>query len=905
MSYSMLEQMFRPTSVVIIGASEEAGTAACECMQNLLGGTFLGPVLPVVTEPDSPDTIFGQPVYTAIDTLPITPDLAIVCVAADKVPYYIEELGKRGTQNAILFSTGYSRFNTKEAARKKEKLFALAHKYSVRLLGPNGLGFINPSLGINASLASSSFSTGKVAFITQSDSLFTSVLDWAASKSIGFSHVISLGDMLDVGFSEVLDYLHRDMNTRAVLLYVESITNAREFMSAARALSRSKPVLVVKAGKSHAAEQAVAAHTGMILGADDVYEAAFKRAGMLRMDSIDSVFDTIQALAWSKPLKGKRLAIVSNGGAPAFIATDLLLQGGGELAELTDEACLHLDEALGSGWSYWNPLVMEAKADADMYASAIKPLLRDSSVDGILILHVPTAGVDSSSIAERVAKICKRSKKVILTSWLGATDAENARSIFSKAKIPSYFTPDSAVRTFLNLVQYRSNQIKLAEAPESRPDSKTDVLKSRAIVLQALEENRQMLTAQEAEALLGAYGVNCITTRSAESVDDVAVLADEVGYPLAIKVVSPDIFRKSQAGGVVLDVQNSDEATAAAETILRNVTQYQPSARIYGFDVQKMTRRLRGVELAVEVETDPQFGPVIRFGAGGSLAPLLHDKQTELLPLNMSLAKELVATTHVSKQLAGSETVAGVDTQAVYELLVALSQLLIDIPEIFELEINPIQADSSGAVALDAAIRVAWTDVGGADQLAICPYPAELEELVQVGDNLTLRLRPIRPEDEKAHWDFIEHLSPQDRRFRFFGNVGELPRSEMVKLTQIDYDREMAFIAQTIPEEGEEPLTVGSARAMISPDNATSEFAVVVRSDWKRKGLGRMLMSHLVEYLRSRNTLQITGEALGDNKNMVELARSLGFVVSKDFDDDTYHFTLDLREEESAGGDSE
>ena len=289
MSYSMLEQMFRPTSVVIIGASEEAGTAACECMQNLLGGTFLGPVLPVVTEPDSPDTIFGQPVYTAIDTLPITPDLAIVCVAADKVPYYIEELGKRGTQNAILFSTGYSRFNTKEAARKKEKLFALAHKYSVRLLGPNGLGFINPSLGINASLASSSFSTGKVAFITQSDSLFTSVLDWAASKSIGFSHVISLGDMLDVGFSEVLDYLHRDMNTRAVLLYVESITNAREFMSAARALSRSKPVLVVKAGKSHAAEQAVAAHTGMILGADDVYEAAFKRAGMLRMDSIDSV----------------------------------------------------------------------------------------------------------------------------------------------------------------------------------------------------------------------------------------------------------------------------------------------------------------------------------------------------------------------------------------------------------------------------------------------------------------------------------------------------------------------------------------------------------------------------------------------------------------------------------------
>jgi acetyltransferase len=468
--------------------------------------------------------------------------------------------------------------------------------------------------------------------------------------------------------------------------------------------------------------------------------------------------------------------------------------------------------------------------------------------------------------------------------------------------VPSYVTPDSAVRTFLYLVQYRSNQIKLAEAPESRPDSKTDVLKSRAIVLQALEEKRQMLTVQEVEALLAAYDINCITTRSADSVEQIAAIADEVGYPLAIKVISPDIFRKSQVGGVMLDIQDSAEATAAAESIVMNVAQYQPSARINGFAVQRMTQRLRGVELSIEIETDPQFGPVIRFGQGGSLAHIIQDTQTELLPLNMSLAKELVASTHVSKQLVGNKTVTGVDTQAVYEMLVSISQMLIDIPEVFELEINPVQADSRGAFVFDAAVRVAWTDMGGADQLAICPYPAELEEIIQVGDDLTVRLRPIRPEDEHAHWGFVENLSPQDRRFRFFGNVGELPRSEMVKLTQIDYDREMAFIVQTIPEDGKEPLTIGSARAMISTDNETSEFAVVVRSDWKRKGLGRMLMAHLVNYLRSRNTKQITGEALGDNKNMVELARSLGFVVSKDFDDDTYHFTLDLKDEEPDDG---
>ncbi|MCG8531944.1 MAG: GNAT family N-acetyltransferase, partial [Desulfovibrionales bacterium] len=687
-------------------------------------------------------------------------------------------------------------------------------------------------------------------------------------------------------------------HTRAVLLYLESVANTREFMSAARALSRTKPVLVVKAGKAAAVGQAVAAHTGMVLGADDVYEAAFKRAGMLRMDSIDAVFDTVQALAWSKPLKGNRLAIVSNGGGPAFIASDMVVSGGGALAELTEEACLHLDAALGSGWSYWNPLVMDAKADAAMYRDAITPLLRDSSVDALLVMHVPAAGVESAAIAQSVVDTCRKSKKVVLTSWLGAADAQEARTIFSAAKIPSYFTPDNGVRAFLNLVQYRRNQEKLAEAPESRPDSNADVLKARAVVLGALEEKRQMLTVTEAEALLGGYGIPCVTTRVARSIEDVAAIADEVGYPLAVKILSPDIYRKSQVGGVELDIASQQEAVVAAEAILRRVTQYQPDARITGFAVQKMMYRMRGVEVSVEVETDPQFGPVIRFGQGGSLARVVDDTQTELLPLNMSLAKELVANTQVSTQMQGTALEAGVDMHAVYELLVTISQMILDIPEIFELEIDPLFADDTGVVALDVAIRAAWTDVGGAEQLAIRPYPAELEQSVTLPDGDSVVLRPIRPEDEAAHWDFLEHVSPQDRRFRFFGNVGQLPRSEMVKLTQIDYDREMAFIAQ-FQQDKQPPVTVGSARAVIAPDNSTAEFAVVVRSDWKRKGLGKLLMRTLVNYLQSRRTAQITGEALGDNKSMVELARSLGFVVSKDFSDDTYHFTMNLEDEAS------
>ncbi len=886
-----LEQMFKPTSVTVIGASDEPGNPGNTILKNLLSGKFLGPVLPVDPEADS---VMDLPCYATIDTLPLTPDLAILCSPPETIPFYIEELGKRGTQNAIIMSRGYFRFNRDKLEVQKKALLAVARKFRVRVLGPNCLGFINPSLGINASLAQRDALPGKVAFVTQSDALFTTVLDWAASKNIGFSHFVSLGDRYDIHFEDVLNYLNDDISTRAILLYIETIENARQFLSAVRALARNKPVLVIKAGRSEAGAAAAAAHSGMLLGSDDVYDTAFRRAGMLRVFDIDTMFDTVETIALARPLRGERLGIITNGGGPGFLATDMLLEGGGRLAELDDETCQKLDNELGSAWSYWNPLIIKSDADGEMYANAVRIMLQDPSIDALLIMHVPAAGVDSAAIAEQIMTACRKTKKLILTSWMGIDDAESARKRFTEAGLPSFFTPDKAVRAFLNLVQYRRNQDMLVEAPASLPDDfSPDAFTARGIVVNALEEKRQMLTGKESGAILSAYGIPVVETRLAATVDEAAAAAEAIGFPVALKVNSPDIYRKSLAGGVALDLESGEDVRRAGESIVTRVRQTQPEARITGFSVQRMSRRARARELAIETATDPVFGPIIRFGQGGSLASIALDTQTALPPLNMSLANELISRTKIVSLLKGNRDIPSANLDAIRSALVKVSQLVIDIPEIFELEIDPLFADEEGVVALDANIRVAWSPASGTDQLAIRPYPRELEECVQLRNGAKVDMRPIRPEDEPDHWDFLENMSPQDKRFRFFGNVATLPRSEMIKLTQIDYDREMAFIAK-----GEAPdgviRTLGVARAMITPDNASAEFAVAVRSDLKRMGLGRLLMEKIIRYLQQRHTARITGAALSDNKNMIELARTLGFVVTKDFDDDVHHFEMDM-----------
>jgi acetyltransferase len=888
------QQLFKPTSVAVVGASDEPGTAGWVLLRNLTQGRFLGPIMPVS---ESGEPIQGIESYRAVDTLPLTPDLAMICAPHELVPGYIQDFGKRGVRACVILSRGHFRRSVEDRQLYHKALVAAAKPYGMRVLGPNCLGFINPTIGLNASLAHRDALPGKIAFISQSDSLFTSVLDWATSKRIGFSHFISVGDRMDIGLSHLLDYLNRDANTRAVLLYIETIERTRPFMSAARALARNKHVLVIKSGRSAQGAAAATAHSGSFLGADEVYDAAFRRAGMLRVSDIDALFDGVETLARAKPLTGNRLAILTNGGSPGFLAADELIHSGGRLAELSENSKAELHRELGSSWSYWNPLVLRSNADAALYESAIRILIKDENVDAVLAMHVPTAAVSSLDVTHGVIQAAKKTKRNILTSWLGIEDAESARTKFAEAGIPTYFTPERAIRGFLNMVQYRRNQELLMETPASLPEAfEPDAPAARRIVTAALENSRQILNEAEAMDILEAYGIPSAATRLVPDmggVEGAIEAAKELGFPVALKILAPDIVSKTLAGGVALNLETEEAVRDAATAMLVRVKELRPDARLLGFMVQQMIQRPGAHELSVEISNDPVFGPTIRVGQGGGLKDILMDRQVGLPPLNMSLARDVVSRTKLFSLLKGYHDHPAADLDAIYLTLCKFSQLVIDIPEIFELEINPLYVDDKGVLALDAQVRIAHAELSGADQLAIRPYPRELEEEVELKNGRRILLRPIRPEDEPAHYEFLSHVSAEDKRYRFFGIIGDLPRPEMQKLTQIDYDREMAFVAKG-PDETGEVKTLGVVRAMTDPENHSSEFAILVRSDIKRVGLGRMLMEKIIRYCASRGTNRIMGSALLTNVGMAGLAKSVGFEVRKNYDDEIYEFDLPL-----------
>ncbi len=905
MSNQLLNQLFKPNSVAVIGASAKPGSPGNVVLRNLLAGKFLGPVMPVCEDEDPPDSVEGVENYSGVDTLPVTPDMAVICSSPDAVPDHLHELSRRGTRAVVLLSRGFFRFHREERELSRKALASLAWELGMRILGPNCLGYINPIIGLNASLAHRDALPGKIAFVSQSDSLFTAVLDWATSKKIGFSHFISLGDRYDIHFGHMLDYLNADPHTRAVLLYVETIQKARAFMSAARATARNKPVLVIKAGKSEAGAMAAAAHSGAYLGSDDVYDAAIRRAGMLRVFDVDSLFDTVETLARTRPLKGERLAILSNGGSPGFLATDALMQGNGRMAAFTEATERKLEAELGGEWSYWNPLVLKSNTLPEVYAQALQILLKDSNVDAVLAMHVPTAAVDSAESARALVQAAKKSKRNVLTSWLGIDDALEARQVFTDNGLPTFFTPEKAIRGFLSMVQHRRNQEMLGETPASLPeDFAPDAHKAREVIARALESSRQVLTLPEAMEILDCYDIPIVKTEISSDLDGVegaVEAAEELGYPVALKAMSSDIMRKSQIGAVALDLETPEQVREAAAAVLDRLHKHRRDARVQGFIIQEMHRRSGAHELLVEVGTDPVFGPVIRFGQGGSLTEVLTDVQVALPPLNMTLAKECISRTRIYTLLQGYRDHPPVDMDVLCLTLIKISQMVVDLPEIFELEINPLFADNHGVLALDAQIRVAQAKGAGPEQLAIRPYPSELEECTVLRDGRRVHLRPIRPEDEPAHWEFLENVSAEDKRFRFFGNIGDLPRTEMTKLTQIDYDREMAFIARgpAIGPDAEaydpaHEVTLGVVRAMTSPDNEYSEFAILIRSDAKRLGLGGVLMEKIIRYCRSRNTHRLVGQALLQNQGMAGLAEKMGFEVSKNYEDEVWDFVLYL-----------
>ena len=846
-------------------------------MRNLLEGGFLGPIMPV--NPGR-NAVAGVLAYPNVASLPITPEMAIICTPPATIPSLIEELGRKGTHAVICLTAGLGGVIDEASGRKIiDLVYEKTRALDIRILGPNCVGALVPGIRLNASFAHVPAKPGKIAFVSQSGALCTAVLDWAREHDVGFSHFLPLGDKIDVDFGDVIDYLGTDPGTRAILLYIESIRNGRKFISAARAASRNKPIIVIKSGRAAEGAKAAASHTGALAGMDEVYDTVIRRAGMLRVCNIGELFAAVETLARAKPLTGDALAIMTNGGGIGVMAVDDLIQDGGRLATLSDQTLSALDAVLPVNWSGANPVDIIGDAPGERYAAAADILVNAPGVDALLAMHAPVATASTTDAAQAIIDAAKRAKCNVLTSWVGGEAVAPARRMFTQAGIPTYETPSHAVGAFMHMVNYRRNMEMLMETPPSAPEEfAPDTEKAKAIVEKVLARDNGMMTEPEAKAVLVAYGIPTVETHVAEDPKSAARYATEIGYPVVVKILSEDISHKSDVGGVALNLKTPEAVTQAAENMLALIAEKRPGAKVQGFSVQAMARRPGAHELIVGVFSDVIFGPVILFGQGGTEVEVVKDSAMALPPLNMNLAREMISRTRISRLLAGYRNRQAVDMDKLCLTLLKVSQMVIDLPEILELDINPLWSDENGVLALDARIKVAPNE-NGARQLAIRPYPQQLEEQFESAGGYRMLLRPIRPEDEPRHHEFISRLTPEDIRFRFFGLVKSLPHSEMAKLTQIDYDREMAFIATGMDKKFRHQ-TLGVVRTVTDANNHTAEFAVVVRSDLKGEGMGRKLLSKMIEYCKARGTRVMKGEVLSINHRMLNLASALGFSIT-------------------------
>jgi len=878
MSIRNLDSLFEPASVAVIGASDRRGSVGATVWRNLREGGFRGQRFAVNPKHAK---VSGERCFASVEALPQAPELALVCTPAATVPRLIRELGARGTKAAIVLSAGLDR-DTREA------MLEAAGQHLLRILGPNCLGLLSPHCGLNASFAHTGARAGGLAFVSQSGALVTAMLDWAAGRDIGFSHFVSLGEHADVDFGDMLDWLASDARTRSILMYVESIEAARKFMSAARAAARNKPVLVVKAGRSDAGQAAAASHTGALAGSDLVFDAAIRRAGMLRVETLDDLFlaaETLShvggALQAADVTRLERLTLVTNGGGAGVLAADAAAQAGIELAPLSAASISALDRQLPANWSRGNPVDLIGDAPVERYVDTLTTLLADADSGTLLFMHAPTAIVASADIADALLDVACRAPRRIISSWLGGPAVQRARELFRGAGIPGYDTPEQAVRAFSQLVTYRRNQEQLMQAPPAQASApRPDIAVITTLIDGALAQGRDLLSEHEAKSLLSACGVPVVDTRVvAPSAEDALQAAEAIGYPVVLKIQSPQISHKSDVGGVALGLDDAAALRSAADAMLQRVARLRPDAQVEGFTVQTMVRRPRALELIIGASIDPLFGPVLLFGAGGTAVEVVADRAVALPPLNAPLARELIGRTRIARLLQGWRDVPAADIDAIVDVLMALSQLLADEPRIAEIDINPLLADADGVIALDARVRVDAGAPGGAAHFAIQPYPAALVERIDWhGQQVTLR--PIRPEDEAQHLAFLGRLDPVDVRMRVFYSRRSIERSELARLTQIDYAREMAFIA-TLPADddadGLAEQTLGVVRATCDPDNHDAEFGIVVRSDLKGSGLGERLMRKLIEYLRAKGTRRLVATVLRENTRMLELARQLGF----------------------------
>ncbi|MDB5953679.1 bifunctional acetate--CoA ligase family protein/GNAT family N-acetyltransferase [Ramlibacter sp.] len=870
MSIRNLDRLFAPRSVAVLGVASRPGNVGAIVLRNLRKGGFQGALWAVDRQRGEID---GIEVWPEVASLPAAPDLAVICTPAAAVPELIAALGRKGTRAAVVVTAGLKQRAAEDGPTFEQQMLDAARPYLLRILGPNCIGELVPAACLNASFAPGNAAPGQLAFVTQSGALATAMLDWANGQGIGFSHFISLGDSADVDFGDVLDYLASDPGTRAILMYMESVKHARKFMSAARAAARNKPVILVKAGRAPDGARAAASHTGALAGSDQVFDAAVRRAGMLRVDTLDGLFDAAQTLSRPRKWVGERLAILTNGGGAGVLAADALAFGQGQLAVLSAATLGALDGCLPASWSHGNPVDIVGDAPVERYRDALRVLLAAPEVDGVLFMHAPTAIVPAPQIASTCLPLVQDAGKPVLSCWLGGATVEPARQAFAGAGQACYATPERGVDAWMQLVHYHRNQAALLQLPDAQPnDIRPDRACATDILEEALASGREWLDAAQTMAVLEAYGIPTVPTVKVRDGEEAASTAAKLGYPVALKIVAPEIVHKSDAGGVALNLANGDALRTAAVLMRQGVARARPHPHVLGFTVQPMVHRQHAHELILGIATDPLFGPVVVFGAGGTAVELRKDTAVDLPPLNALLARELVGRTRVAQLLAGYRDQPGVNQPALLDAVLRVSRMAAELPAIAELDINPLLADPDGVIALDARIRLRRPAANEESRLALRPYPSELEERLQVGGR-ELPVRPIRPEDGARLAAFYAECTPADMRLRFFLSRREVPLSELARYCQIDYERDMTFIALDAGR------IAGEVRAVCDPDNVEAEFAIQIASDWQHRGLGDLLMAKLLAYLRARGTAQVVGQCLQENVAMAALARGSGFTV--------------------------
>jgi acetyltransferase len=878
-----LNAIFEPESVAVIGASESAGSVGRTVLWNLISSPFGGTVYPV--NPKRP-SILGVKAYPNLASIPGDVELAVITTPAGTVPGIMAECVEKGVKGAIVISAGFKETGP-QGVELERQVLEQARRGNIRVVGPNCLGIMRPPSGLNATFASGIARPGTVGFISQSGALLTAVLDWSRRENVGFSAFASLGSMLDVGWGDMIYYLGDDQHTRSIVIYMETIGDARSFLSAAREVALTKPIIIIKPGRTEQAARAAASHTGSLTGSDEVLAAAFSRVGVLRVDSIAELFYMSELLGKQPLPKGPRLTIITNAGGPGVLATDALITGGGELAHLSDETMEALNGILPAAWSHNNPVDILGDASPQRYAEALATAAKDPNSDGLMVILTPQAMTDPEGTAEQLRPYAKIPGKPLLASWMGGEEIQPGEEFLRSANIPSFPYPDTAARMFNYMWRYNYNLRALYETPVLTEDrgSAMNREKARQIIDQARSEGRTLLTEVESKQLLGAYGIPVVETYVAASEDEAVERAAEIGYPVVVKIYSRTITHKTDVGGVQLNLSDEAEVRQAYRSIEQSVREKVGAEHFEGVTVQPMIQ-WTGYEIIVGSSIDPQFGPVLLFGMGGQLVEVFKDRALALPPLNSTLALRMMERTKLFTALKGVRGRRPVDIAALQHLLVRFSQLVVEQRLVKELDINPLLASPDRLIALDARVVLYEPEVSEEDvpPLAIRPYPLQYVQQWTAKDGTPLVIRPIRPEDEPLLVKFHEELSEQTVYTRYFEHLQLSDRIAHERLTRIcfnDYDREIALVAEhKNPESGErEVIAVGR----LSKEHTTNEgeFAVLVADEYQRRGIGTELLRRLVEIGRDEKLRRITGEILRDNAGMVRASRSVGFQIDR------------------------